>query len=349
MDLSIILPVYNVENYIRPCMDSIFKQRLDENVTEVIIINDGTKDRSMEMIADIINQHDNITVINQENQGLSVARNKGIATAKGKYVLMLDSDDLLIDNSLKKLLEIALESEADLVVADFLSMTSQEIENTNISMLEQTDFNYKEKSGTELFLQDLNPHQCFVWRTLFKRAFLINNNLTFVPGIYIQDVPFTHECYLKANKCIRTSWILNIYRHGHRNAASTIFNKKKAKDFCIAIAKTWELNNIEKISSKEQIKLQNDVYISFSTMIKRTIYEIENTSDHFEIIDFLRRQAPDLFFRNSIKQRVVSYLYNYLPHSFIYLMHLYAIYKKNHLFSSLYKHPKRRNSKRSNS
>lgn len=146
MDLSIILPVYNVEKYIRPCMDSIFKQRLDENVTEVIIINDGTKDRSMEMIADIINQHDNISVINQENQGLSVARNKGIATAKGKYVLMLDSDDLLIDNSLKKLLEIALESEADLIVADFLSMTSQEIENTNISMLEQTVFNYKEKA-----------------------------------------------------------------------------------------------------------------------------------------------------------------------------------------------------------
>ena len=73
MDLSIIVPVYNVEKYIRSCIESIFIQGLDDTDFEVIIVNDGTKDRSMEMIADIIAEHKNITVINQENQGLSVA------------------------------------------------------------------------------------------------------------------------------------------------------------------------------------------------------------------------------------------------------------------------------------
>ena len=63
--LSIIVPVYNVEKYIRPCIESIFKQGLDDSEFEVIIVNDGTKDRSMEMIADIISQHQNITVIHQ--------------------------------------------------------------------------------------------------------------------------------------------------------------------------------------------------------------------------------------------------------------------------------------------
>ena len=77
--LSIILPVYNVEKYIRPCIESIFKQGLDDMDFEVIIVNDGSTDRSMEMIEAIINQHNNITVINQENQGVSVARNNGIA------------------------------------------------------------------------------------------------------------------------------------------------------------------------------------------------------------------------------------------------------------------------------
>ena len=96
MDLSFIIPVYNVEKYIRTCIESIYQQDLDENSFEVIIVNDGTKDRSMEMIADLIEQHSNIIVINQENQGLSVARNNGIIKAMGEYIAMIDSDDLIL-------------------------------------------------------------------------------------------------------------------------------------------------------------------------------------------------------------------------------------------------------------
>ena len=100
LKLSIIVPVYNVEKYIRPCIESIFKQGLDDEDFEVIIVNDGSTDKSMDMIADIIPLHRNITVINQENKSLSVARNNGLAIAKGEYIIMPDSDDLLIENSL---------------------------------------------------------------------------------------------------------------------------------------------------------------------------------------------------------------------------------------------------------
>ena len=152
--LSIIVPVYNVEQYIRPCVESIFKQGLDDDDFEVIIVNDGSTDRSMEMIADLISQHNNITVINQENQSLSVARNNGIAIAKGEYILMPDSDDLLIENSVEPLLEKALETKADMVVADFLTMTDDEIEHTNTSILQQPAYEFTMKTDRELFLQD---------------------------------------------------------------------------------------------------------------------------------------------------------------------------------------------------
>ena len=323
MDLSIIVPVYNVEKYIRPCIESIFKQGLDDADFELIIINDGTKDRSMEVIADIISQHNNITVINQENQGLSVVRNNGIAAAKGDYILMPDSDDLLIENSLKPLLEIAHNSHADLVVADFLSMNDDEIEHTIISQLQQEEFDYKEKTGEELFLQDLDPYHCYVWRTLFRREFLLENNLTFVPGIYIQDVPFTHECYLKAKKCFRTSWLLNIYRKGHESATFS-FNPQKAKDFCTAIAKTWELTHLDGLSPQIQNKLREDVYTSFSVMIWITIHKIKRVSERIDIIDSLKRQAPDLWFRNGTKQKLESYMYRLLPHLYIHLRYYYA-------------------------
>ena len=118
--LSIIVPVYNVEKYVRTCIESIYRQGLDENRFELIIINDGTKDKSMEVIADIIQQHSNIIVIEQENQGVSVARNRGIECARGEFLLIIDSDDLLIDYSIKPLLEKAITLKPDLIVADFI-------------------------------------------------------------------------------------------------------------------------------------------------------------------------------------------------------------------------------------
>lgn len=329
IDLSIIVPVYNVEKYIRSCIESIFKQGLDDASFEVIIVNDGSTDRSMEMIEYIISQHRNITVINQDNKGLSIARNNGIANAKGKYILMPDSDDLLIENSLKPLLEIALESQADLIVADFKSMTDNEIEQTNTSLLQLEMFNYREKTGEELFLEDLNPYHCYVWRTLYRNDFLKENNMSFVPGIYIQDVPFTHECYLKAKKCIRTYWLLNIYRKGHESATFS-FNIKKTKDFCTAVAKTWELTHLDGISSRAQNKLREDIYTSFSMIIWIIIHKIDKESDRIEIIDFLKRQAPDLWFRNGVKQELESYMYRYVPHLLIHLRYIYeTICKKS--------------------
>lgn len=225
MDLSIIVPVYNVEKYVQPCLESILRQGLDEQRYEIIIVNDGCTDHSMDMIADLIDEHSNISIINQENQSLSVARNNGIAKAKGEYILMPDSDDLLIDGSLSVLLEKAIETKADLVVADFLEMNDEEIEN--IKSIPQPEDFFKEKTGEELFLEDLSPYQCYVWRTLFKRDFLCAHQLSFVPGVCYQDVPFTHECYIKAGKCLRTHRLLNIYRRQRAGSASFSFSKKR--------------------------------------------------------------------------------------------------------------------------
>ena len=322
-DLSIIVPVYNVEKYIRACVESIFRQGIDENRFEVIIVNDGTKDRSMEMIADIIKEHDNIIVINQENQGLSVARNNGIEAAKGEYILMPDSDDLLIENSIPILLEQAIASHADLVIADFLRMNNEEIEH--IQTIPQKVFEMKEKTGEELFLEDLNPYECFVWRTLYRKEFLISNSIKFIPGIYIQDVPFTHECYIKAKKCIRTNRLMNIYRKGHESATFK-FNKKKSKDFCTAIASTWKLTYNDGLSSNVHQKLGNDIYISFSKMVSIVVRDIDKKAERAEIVDFLRQLAPDLRFKHGTKQRAVSFLVTNMPHLYLQIRYLYANY-----------------------
>ena len=308
--LSIVVPVYNVEKYIRSCMESIFRQNLDENVFEVIIVNDGTEDRSMEVIQDIINEHSNITVINQENLSLSVARNNGIAKAKGEYILMPDSDDLLIDDSLSLLLEIAIGSKADLVVADFLAMTDEEIDK--LTIIVQPSLTIKERKGDELFLQDLNPSKCYVWHTLYRRSFLEENNISFVPGISCQDVPFTNECYIKSKKCLKINTLLNIYRRRQMSATS-FFNKKKCLDLCAAVAATWKLRNIEGLSEEVRLKLKDNVFVTFSLIFYVMLRGVKSSTERHEIFCCLNNLAPDLSFSHGIKQRITTLLYRLSP------------------------------------
>ena len=131
MKVSIIIPIYNVEQYFRACLESVFRQGLADDDYELILVNDGTQDRSMEVIADLLAAHTNVTVINQENQGLSVARNNGFERATGEYILFLDSDDLLVDGSLVLLLEKAVSSQVDAIMADFIRMSNTEIDQLN--------------------------------------------------------------------------------------------------------------------------------------------------------------------------------------------------------------------------
>ena len=323
MDLSIVVPVYNVEKYVRTCIESIFKQGLDEKCFEVIIVNDGSTDRSLEVITDIISQHSNIVVINQENQGLSVARNNGIAAAKGEYILMPDSDDILIENSLAPLLEISTDTKADLVVADFFTMTNEKIISFNKKEFIQPEIQLKKVTGKQIYLDVLNPYHCYVWRTLYRREFLIKQGLTFYPGIRYQDIPFTHECYLKANNCICTNIYLNIYRRWP-GSSTNAYKFDNTKHFVTAIALTWKLRQIEGLSSDLLYKLEENTYISFRTMIYHTLYSIKDKNDRYALIDYINFQAPDLNFTHNIQQRVITFMVKIMPHIFINLYYIYA-------------------------
>ena len=322
MELSIIIPVYNVEKYIRACLESVFKQGLDDECFEVIIINDGTQDNSMKVVADFKIEHKNITIITQEHQGLSVVRNNGISIAQGQYIIMPDSDDLLIEDSLSPLLKTAIDTQADLVVADFI-----EIYDGNPiadSSIQKESFQIKEKTGDELFLEDLDPSHCQVWCTLYRREFLINHQLKFVPGILFQDIPFTHECYLKAKKCIRTSWFLNIYRKGRLGAATSTFSHKKSRDYIIALANTWKLKQLDSISSNAKYKLEEDLYYFFYLLVYKTIYSIKKRSERNATMDFLLSTIPDLYFKHGTKQIITSLLVRNCPYLYINIYYLYA-------------------------
>lgn len=114
--LSLIIPIYKVEEYIAKCFDSIFSQGLDNSVFEVIAIVDGSPDSSIEIVRSYKKQHSNIVLINKENGGVSSARNVGIDIASGKYLMFVDPDDSLFPKSLPQVLKVITDTEADIAV-----------------------------------------------------------------------------------------------------------------------------------------------------------------------------------------------------------------------------------------
>ena len=116
LTLSIIIPIYNVEKYIQKTLVSIFSQYFQKESVEIIVVNDGTKDNSMSIVNEFAVKFDNLKIINQENQGLSVARNTGLKASRGKYVWFFDSDDWVEYDSLPFLLKHLEHSDKDVLM-----------------------------------------------------------------------------------------------------------------------------------------------------------------------------------------------------------------------------------------
>lgn len=195
--ISIIVPTYNVEKYIRTCIESILAQTY-RNV-EVIIVNDGSKDQSLAVISDLICSHHNVKVINQKNQGLSVARNTGIDVATGKYITFVDADDKIKPDFVSSLYQIADRTGADIVRGSFRDF------NGNIPKDWVPDFNVPTNCGTIVLDQFLSSNISFVvWSSIYRLDFINSNHIRFTPGILLEDGDFTTRAYMLA-KLVATS------------------------------------------------------------------------------------------------------------------------------------------------
>ena len=221
--ISIIVPTYNVEKYIRTCIESILAQTY-RNI-EVIIVNDGSTDQSLAVISDLICSHHNIKVINQKNQGLSVARNTGIDAATGKYIAFVDADDKIKPDFVSSLYQIADKTGADIVRGSFRDF------NGNIPKGWVPDFNVPTNYGTIVLDQFLSSNISFaVWSSIYRLDFINSNHIRFTPGILLEDGDFTTRAYMLA-KLVATSpepnYAYRINRPGSILTTKTTKNAQK--------------------------------------------------------------------------------------------------------------------------
>lgn len=219
---SIIVPVYNVEKYIGKCLDSIMNQTFKDY--EVIVVNDGTKDKSM----DIVKKYD-VKVINQENQGLSVARNTGLSKAKGEYLLFLDSDDY-IEKDLLKELNKSLKSKPDLV-----RFQVREVYENSCDIKDYPEQEFNNLNGVEAFNIISKYHFVETASTyIYKRDYFLKEQFSFKKGTFHEDYGLIPLVIMKASSVTSINYIGYNYLQRENSIMSTTNydkTKKKVDDF----------------------------------------------------------------------------------------------------------------------
>lgn len=326
LKLSIIIPVYNVENYVGTCIESLYKQGISENDFEVILINDGSTDNSLSIIQKYEKRYSNITIINQKNQGLSATRNNGIKIAKGEYLLFVDSDDLIIDNTLKGMLHIATQNQVDILKGDYVKANNQEIEN-GIEIANQNSYTPSTiKTGEQGFIEDYNPMYSYVWQFLFKRSFIIDNNLFFLEGKYFEDVAYTIEAYLKAKTFMSIPLQFYVYRQNDSSIMATM-SVNKLYSMNDIIAYNHQQKNKIPLSKKGMEKLNYSIYASMIVNLWYLSHHHSLYPHRMEVINDLKKKVPNLYFKGSLKQRFVSFCYTYIPDIYIRIRYMLATKK----------------------
>ena len=204
--VSVIVPVYNVEKYLRQCLDSLVNQTLKD--IEIICINDGSTDDSLKVLQEYASEHLNVVVIDQENQGVSIARNNGINKAQGDYICFVDPDDWVEPDMFKILYEKAVKTGVDIVECDYKMVfeNSTKIKNRTLFGSLHTWKKFPIACG-KIFdwkyvkTQVFNGLRCMVWNRLYKRSLIFDNNLTFPDG-KCEDYPFSLDAVLSAKSIV---------------------------------------------------------------------------------------------------------------------------------------------------
>ena len=328
VSLSIIIPIYNAEKYIQPCLESIYNQDLQESEFEVILINDGSTDNTSAIIHDFSTKHTNINIINQKNQGLSITRNNGIEKAVGEYILFIDSDDLLIENSIRPMLHLAINNSLDILMSKVATIDDTDVQKGKIPHYSQIKSISEVMTGKEGFLLYYNSDESYVFKNLFKRSFLKQEKLIFIENVYFEDVAFTIHSYIKAKRFMAIDCIHYIYRRNDTSIMSTM-NIKKLKDMNTIIEYLIQLKTESLLSVDEKNKLTKCIFACFSVVLWYLSHYTSLYPQRKDVFVDLKKKCPNLSFNANMKQRITTFVYKYMPSTYITFRYLTAKRKYN--------------------
>lgn len=225
--LSIVIPLYNAETYIRNCLDPILGSDLPNDSFEIVIVDDGSTDNGVQVVTEYLKKHTNIHIYRQENQGQSVARNRGVNESCGEYIWFVDSDDS-VDVHLRPVFDSLLQNKHVDILAIQLERVSEDGDKLGVECNQPTLIHNQLMTGRAAVVKGYNPSSACA--LIMRKQFIQSNSLSFMPGITHQDVELTYRAMAYAKSVIFTD--LKPYKYIiHPTSTSQSTNPEKKKKY----------------------------------------------------------------------------------------------------------------------
>jgi len=315
MTLSIILTVYNKASFLPKAFESLLRQlETDGDEYEVVVVNDGSTDDSLVVIEHYASNYSRIRVVSQNNLGLSMARNNGTKAANGDYVWYVDADDVISPYSVRYICD-ATASRPD-VIPIYAKTEGEEIIRNYVPKSAQT--------GREVLLSG-KWLACGVFN-VFRRSFLLNNNLNFFPGIYHEDSEFTPRVLYLAKKVVVVPEVLYTVIH-EPNSITQVPRPKRAFDCLIVAERLKSFIESQMITDPAVLRI---FYNYISSVINGALKVIvQNSAEDQVRFNKILHSKPSLlqiFFKTGVTRYIIEgYLFKLFPERYTLI---YSLMKK---------------------
>lgn len=260
--LSIIVPVYNAEHFLNACIDSILAQNFSD--FELILINDGSSDRSGEICEQYAQKDHRVKVIHQKNQGQAAARNCGLETAKGSYIGFSDHDDTLHPDMFSVLVQQAIAANADIAAVSYEEKDIQGQTRNTAHSGEQFCWNNRE--GMREFLAR-ERMDIYIWTKIYSKTLLEQHMIRFEAGRNDEDFLFNHQAFLYAGKTVFTDQALYTYHVRATSESRVYFQKDWRKYLHNTLYRTYKIETITQEFYPELLGLAKRQTIRYHVMI----------------------------------------------------------------------------------
>lgn len=319
--LSIIVPVYNVSKYLAKCLDSLICQDLKPEEYEIIVVNDGSTDNSEEISRQYEKKYSNIKVVRQENQGLSGARNTGIKLSNGKYIQFVDSDDYLVPNVLRTLVD---KMETDNL--DVLRFNYQNV-NENYEVYEpykehKPYVDYRDEVCDGLtFLTERLGYACYAVQFLIYSDLLKNEGNAFKSGIYFEDTEWTPRILTQAKRVTSTDLMVYNYllRQGSITNSVSIEKKRKVLDDKMLLVSSLKQQMLDKADKRWYEGMISATVISIMGCIVADFYKEKER--YLKGLKDLDVYPLSYYHASKLAMRKIKFI-NFSPRMFCWLLHL---------------------------